>query len=66
MIKLKADLKMFLETSKCKLGLEIAKRKLEKVEEDIAENIADRNAKVIQEQVKVLNTIHGKFSQLGL
>ena len=47
-------------------NLEVAKQNLEKVEERISAEIAERNAKLVEEQINVLDTTDGKFSQLGL
>ena len=64
-IKLKTELKVYLDNAKCKLGLEIAQARLVKLEEEISEIISNRNAQIIKDQIRTLDTTDGKFSQLG-
>ena len=63
---LKADLEKVISTSKCKYESEAAKHKLEQVEEEIYEKIAESNAKLVTEQLSCLDTLDGKFSQIGM
>ena len=63
---LKADLEKVIITSKCKYESEAAKHKLEQVEEEIYEKISESNAKLVTEQLSCLDTLDGKFSQIGM
>ena len=63
---LKADLEKVVKDSKSKTECEAAKHKLEQIEFEIYEKIAESNAKIVTEQLGCLDTLDGKFCQLGM
>ena len=50
------------KTSEC----DAAKHKLEKIEEEIYEKLAESNAKIVSEQLGCLDTLDGNFNQIGM
>ena len=65
-LKLRSELKTFILNNKCKIGNEIAKAKLEEVEDSLAEESSKKNASIVKEQLENLENLEGNFSHLGL
>ena len=65
LIKLKKDLEIFILNNKCKVGHLIAEKKLEETEKLLTEKISAKSADIIKEQVGKIETLDGKFSQIG-
>ena len=65
-LKLKSDIKLFIKKSTCKIGKIIAESKLENIENEISEEIADKNAELIKEQLQHLDATDGSLSMNGM
>ena len=65
-LNLKSQLVKFIRKNDCKIAELIAKEKLKAIEEAIAEDQAEKNAKIVKEHIKSIETLEGNFSQLGL
>ena len=65
LIKLKKDLEIFILNNKCKVGHLIAEKKLEETEKLLTEKFSAKSADIIKEQVGKIETLDGKFSQIG-
>ena len=63
---LKTDLEKVVKNTCCRIESETAKHKLEQVELEIYEIISSKNAKVVSDQVACLDTLDGKFNQIGM
>ena len=65
-LKLKTELKLFIKRNKCKIAHETATNKLSEVEEFLVRELSVKNAEVVKEHVKNIQTLDGNFSQSGL
>ena len=65
-IKLRKELKIQLEKTKCSKEKENLERKIMEQDAFISENLATKNADVVKEYVKSVETDEGHFSQLKL
>ena len=63
---MKTELENVLKSKVPKEQIEAAKCKLKEVELNIFKEIADKNAKIVIDQVSKLDTFDGKFNQLGM
>ena len=63
---LKADLEKVVKNSCSRNESDTAKHRLEQVESDIYEIISSKNAKAVTDQVACLDTLDGKFKQIGM
>ena len=55
-----------MSTSTCKVECEKARVRIQQVDFEIYEIISSKNAKTVIEQMGNLDTMDGKFSQLGM
>ena len=62
----KADLEKVFKNTQCMQERVATKHKIEMIEADIIELEASKNAKVVAEQVADLDSLGGKFCQLGM
>ena len=60
------NLKLEIEMSKCKLGKQVCISELEKCEERVTHLMAERNIKLINQQIDQLSSLDGNFNQVGL
>ena len=64
-MNMKSKLESFILNNKCKFAHEVAKRKIDEIEELLIEEVADRNAKIVEEHVEQMEEHDGAFSNLG-
>ena len=62
----KAKLSISLPSVGCVLGKQIVENEITKLEDEISEMSASKNAKIVKDFVKNLDTPSGNFSQLGM
>ena len=62
----KNKLSLSISTIQCKLGRCIVENEINRLEEKIGEISASKNADIVREAVKILQTSGGSFSQLGM
>ena len=55
-----------MQNSKCNIGLEIASKKVEDLETQIANLCAAKNAGIVRDHLENMETLEGHFSQTGL
>ena len=65
-LKIKSELHIYIRNSKCKIGQQIATKRLEEIEEEIVRISAEKNADAVKEHIGNIETLDGKFCQLGL
>ena len=65
-MKLKSQLKIFLKNCKCVTEKKSAEKKLDEVERFLVENCAEKNAEIVKQHIKDIETKDGNFSQLKL
>ena len=63
---LKSDLQSIINNSKCENERSKAQYELEKVDSEIQEHISNRNANIVKEHVECIDTLDGKFNQIGM
>ena len=63
---IKSDLEKVVNDTCCRIESETAKLRLEQVELEIYEIISSNNAKVVTDQITCLDTLDGKFNQIGM
>ena len=62
---LKTKLKTFLLNNKCKVAQEVAKKKLNEIEEILIEQMANKNATIVKEHLEQIEDTNGGFSNIG-
>ena len=65
-LKMVTKLKQCIESSKCKLGKQIYITQLEKTEEKITSFMAERNLKLVNQQIAQISSTDGKLNQNSL
>ena len=65
-IELKTKLQMFIKSAKSPFSHKFIKAKLEIIEKKISQLTAKRNADTVSDQLKILETTEGSFSQTGM
>ena len=62
----KTDMEKLLKSSQSEDDIKVAKRKLDLLDLEIYEILAEKNAKIVQEQVGCLDSLDGSFNQIGM
>ena len=65
-MKLKTELKTFLNSFNCPIRRKVAQNKLDEVENFLNENCSAQNAKIVKEYINEVKNEQGNFSQLKL
>ena len=65
-IKLKSELKTFLNNCNCPIRRNVAQNKLDEVENFLNENCSAKNAKIVKEYINEVENEQGNFSQIKL
>ena len=65
-LKLKAELKIYLKNSKCKIAKIIVERTLSETELFLEDNFAKQTADIVTKHVEALRAEEGKFSHRGM
>ena len=66
MIEYKTKLSLSLQTSDCKLGQQITKSEIERIEDEISTVCSNKNANLVRDYIKDLDSSSGNFSHLGM
>ena len=66
LIETKTNLSLSLLSAKCKLAQQIISSEIQKTEDDISKLSASRNAEIVRNYVKHLDSASGNLAQLGL
>ena len=65
-IKLKKEYEATMKTSQCKLGKTIVTQAVEDLEDEIGNDISDKNAAKVKDYISKISTSEGNFSQTAL
>ena len=65
-LNLKTKLQQFLKDAKSNFSRNVVNAKLDRINQDISALSADKNAKLVQDQLGNINCLDGTFSQVGL
>ena len=65
-LELKSIIKQFIKNTNCKLGKSIAQGVLFNLEKIISDEISDKNAQIVEDQLKDISGTDGKLSQNGM
>ena len=65
-LNLKTKLQQFLKDAKSDFSRNVVNAKIDRINQDISALSADKNAKLVQDQLGNINFLDGTFSQVGL